>query len=138
MPFRSLKGAEVGCARKINGLNTEIVMGLYSLPIWKGVSGYSGWMVVMPLVTRENTCGSPLALIKACIMIFPLAPGRFSTTMGWPHTLETSLAWLRKKRSPPGEPGENGITSVRGLDGKLCACAVPAGRKALAATAPIT
>src|SRR5712692_1779968 len=64
----------------------------------------------------------------------PLAPGLFSTTMGWPRYFCAISANLRRCTSvePPGGQGQ---ISVRGLDGNVCAAAPPAHAAAAAASA---
>src|SRR2546421_13104747 len=54
-----------------------------------------------------------------------LAPGRFSTTIGWPMFCDTLLETSRVTPSAP-PPGGKPTTQLIGFDGKgCCACAAP-------------
>src|SRR5687767_7003472 len=55
------------------------------------------------------------------------APGRFSTTTGWPHCLESRSASMRPVMSAP-EPGPSDRTNLTGRCGQDCAAAIPEER----------
>src|SRR5512132_3683172 len=55
----------------------------------------------------------------------PFAPGRFSTTPGWPK-YSWNLEAIARPIMSDGPPATKGITTLIGLDGQACACAPPA------------
>src|SRR5690349_6878477 len=61
----------------------------------------------------------------------PFAPGRFSTTPGWPSSSWNFDAMARPTMSDE-PPATNGITTRIGLAGKVCAVAPKANRAAAA------
>src|SRR5262245_62044081 len=64
--------------------------------------------------------------------IVPPAPGRFSTTTGWPSAA-CSLSATGRAMVPVAEPGVNGTMMRIGLEGNDCAAAVAANARASAA-----
>jgi hypothetical protein len=69
-----------------------------------------------------------------------MAPGRFSTTTGWPRRCDSAGTMARTSTSPP-PPAAQGMMILIGLVGKLLDCAQAVGARpanAPAVNAPIT
>src|SRR3954462_5320805 len=77
---------------------------------------------------------SGAALATYCAAMLELAPGRFSTTTGWPMFCETFAATRRVTPSAP-PPGGKPTTQLIGLDGKLACARAPSGARLAAAAA---
>jgi hypothetical protein len=75
----------------------------------------SGALIETPMV-----CPS-VALAIASVPMVPPAPGRFSTTKGWPKTDEKWFAAARPAVSGV-EPGGNGTMTRTGRSGHAAAC----------------
>ena len=69
-------------------------------------------------------CPSGVALATALVAIAPEAPGRFSTSTGWPSRSE-SLGWMMRATVSLPPPGAKGTMSVTGRVGNACAKAAP-------------
>ena len=66
----------------------------------------------------------PLNLATASLAILVAAPGRFSTTIGWPRTREASCTRARASASPEPPAAKPQIIRI-GLFGKSIVCVTP-------------
>jgi hypothetical protein len=87
---------------------------------------------LLATVTKLVPSGGDLATLSTPITV--PAPGLFSTTMGWPSALATSVQTRRVTKSVV-PPGGKGTTTRKGRVGQACACNAP-GRAARAVATP--
>jgi len=105
------------------GISASIEIGARSFCGSNGIEGYRLWFTDRaPAAARPTVWPSGALFATASTPMLPPAPGRFSTTTGWPSFSLILGAMERAIRSalPPGGK----LTMKRiGFDGHVCACA---------------
>src|SRR5262245_12425137 len=82
-------------------------------------------MLWMPGDVISSVWPSGSALATTSAPMFPPAPGRFSTTTGWPSVLASSSPTARARTST-SPPAGNGAIMRMGFVGQVCAAAADA------------
>src|SRR5258708_8804049 len=107
-----------GCATRISVASPSLVTGAKSRKVSNGIFANT-WGLITIVPSKPSTRVGPSgALLATCsVPMLPEAPGRFSTTTGWPRRAPSRSATVRALVSVT-PPAAKGTTSRTGRDGK--------------------